>query len=102
MTISLLPSRASTPDHCTECDGPRDDAGPLCSECVEMPLLQRIDERYQNGEGISALFDNDRWRIAREFHPLHWEVSVGVHFDHVSASVWVALGPWHFSVAWSA
>jgi hypothetical protein len=97
-----LPSRASAPDHCTECDGPRDQGGPLCAECSAASLLQRIEWRYENGEGVAPLFDNDRWRIVREFHPLHWRLGLEFQFDHLSAGVAAAVGPWTLSVAWSA
>jgi len=98
----LLPSRASEPEHCRECDGPRDTDGPLCAECDEAPLLQRIEWRYQNGEGITALFDNDRWRLMREFHPLAWGLGVDIEFSHASASICVTAGPWSLWAGWSA
>lgn len=101
MKISL-PSRAGAPEHCAECDGPRDTDDVLCTECAAAPLLQRIEWRYQNGEGVADWFDNDRWRIGRQFHPLHWRLGVDVEFDHVSASFSVGLGPWTFWVGWSA
>jgi len=98
----LLPSRASAPDHCQECDGPRDLDGPLCEECSEAPLLQRIEWRYQNGEGIVTLFDNDRWSITREFHPLRWAVELSLEFSHVSVSLAVTVGPWSIWAGWNA
>jgi hypothetical protein len=102
MSINLLPSRASAPDHCAECDGPRDQSGPLCAECSAASFLQRIDWRYQNGEGVVPLFDNDRWRIVREFHPLHWGLGVEFEFDHVSAAIAVRLGPLVLSIGWNS
>jgi hypothetical protein len=98
----LLPSRATAPERCEECDDDRDGEGPLCIECAGASYLQRLDWRYQNGEGVVPWFDNDRWRIGREFHPLTWQVSVGVQFDHCGAAVWIEFGPWTLTGGWSA
>jgi hypothetical protein len=65
-------------------------------------VLQRVEWRYQNGEGITPLFDDGRWSISREFHPLHWRIGAGVEFGHQSAGAWVALGPWTLAGSWSA
>ncbi len=97
MRTTLLPSRASAPDHCAECDGPRDLDGPLCTECVDVPLIQRLEWRYQNGEGISSLHDGDRWSVSREFHPLRWALAVHVNID--GPVIGVAVGPWSFWIA---
>jgi hypothetical protein len=104
MVITHIPiiqtRRAGHPNHCAECDGPRDLAGPLCSECKDASVLQRIEWRYQNGEGVAPLFDNDRWHVWRDFHPLHWELGVGFQFDHQSWDIWISLGPVKFSGGW--
>lgn len=100
MKLSLLPSRASAPDHCVECDGPRDLIGPLCSECVDATVLQRLEWRYQNGEGITPMVDTDHWTVDREFHPLHWGLGVTVSFSNDDASVAIVLGPWTLAARW--
>lgn len=97
----ILPSRATAPERCAECDDDRDLPGPLCSECVHMSLLQRVSDRYQNGEGIVPWSDNERWRAGRKFDPLSWELGAGLEFDHCGAAAWIHLGPCTFYVGWS-
>lgn len=102
MRPPLLPSRATSPDHCAECDGPRDHPPlPLCSECASATWLQRVEWRYQNGEGVVDLHDSDHWTIAYEFHPLHWEIGVSVCFGYGGGGASVCFGPWTLAVRWA-
>lgn len=96
-----LPSRATAPDHCVECDGPREDHDdPRCLDCTDATLLQRIEWRYQNGEGVVDLFDSEHWTVAREFHPLHWGFGIAVEFGHDDFGAHVVLGPWTLAARW--
>lgn len=97
MRISL-PSRASSPENCRECDGPADEYG-YCSECVGASLLQRLEWRYQNGEGISSIWEGDRWSVSREFHPLEFRLLVELSIGWQSFSGAIALGLWTFAIA---
>lgn len=88
----ILPSRASAPGHCAECDGPRDAYGPYCTGCATIPLLTRIDERYQFGEGVTVMgMLADRWEYGREFHPLLWGIGLQVEID---GGAQLTAGPW--------
>jgi hypothetical protein len=101
MRHPLLPSRASNSSHCEECDGDRDNAGPLCSDCDAATTLQRIEWRYQNGEGVVDMYDSKHWEVSRWFNPLHWEFGVSVHLGHDESFFVLGFGPLGLSARWA-
>lgn len=95
-----LPGRASSPEHCAECGGPRDLPGRFCSECLDVPLLKRIGWRYENGEGWVTLFGSrsGRWEVSREFNPLRWGLGVEVDISYERQDASMQIGPWCFVI----
>jgi hypothetical protein len=97
-----LPTRASSLTNCRECDDATALGSELCTDCGDASLLQRLEWRYQNDEGVTPwCHPDERINVGREFHPLRWGIGGHVEFGPRAAFISISVGPWTVWVGWN-
>ena len=96
-----LPDCGAEVGRCRNCDGDPPVRDGLCAECVDRSWLQRVEDRYDSGNGHGRWWISTRgiWELSAAFTPLQW--SIGLNAQWIGAgfwNAWIQCGPWSLGV----